>query len=52
MKKVFKTLLLIIFGTIIVTFAAYITNADMKLVEKIYDWLIAYHDAKHVEEHI
>lgn len=33
-------------------FLAYMTNADMKLIEKIYDALIAYHDAKDVEEQI
>jgi hypothetical protein len=32
------------------TFIVYITNADMKLVEKIYDKLIAYHDSKDIEE--
>ena len=31
-------------------FLAYMTNADMKLIEKIYNALIAYHDAKDVEE--
>lgn len=30
-------------------FVVYITNADLKLVEKIYDALIAYHDKKHIE---
>ena len=33
-------------------FLAYMTNADMKLIEKIYNALIAYHDAKDVEEKI
>ena len=33
-------------------FLAYMTNADMKLIEKIYNALIAYHDAKDVEEQI
>ena len=28
------------------------TNADMKLIEKIYNALIAYHDGKDVEEQI
>lgn len=27
-------------------FLAYMTNADMKLIEKLYDALIKYHDAK------
>ena len=28
------------------------TNADMKLIEKIYNALIKYHDSKNVEEKI
>lgn len=28
------------------------TNADMKLIEKLYDALIKYHDSKTVEEKI
>ncbi len=30
-------------------FVVYITNADLKLVEKIYDSLLKYHDNKHIE---
>ncbi len=30
-------------------FVVYITNADLKLVEKIYNSLIKYHDNKHIE---
>ena len=33
-------------------FLAYMTNADMKLIEKLYDALIKYHDSKTVEEKI
>ena len=33
-------------------FLAYMTNADMKLIEKLYDILIKYHDRKTVEEKI
>ena len=33
-------------------FLAYMTNADMKLIEKLYDTLIKYHDRKNVEEKI
>ena len=33
-------------------FLVYITNADMKLIEKLYDALIKYHDSKTVEEKI
>ena len=50
MKKAFIKATLVIASIFVVTFTAYITNADMKFVEKIYDWLIRYHDAKHVEE--
>ena len=52
MKKFLKRLCLIVLVFFAVTFAAYMTNADIKLIEKIYDLLIAYHDRKHVEEHI
>lgn len=50
-------ILLIVLGGIIVlffisTFILYITNGDMKLVEKIYNKLIAYHDKKHQKEEI
>ena len=31
-------------------FLAYMTNADMKLIEKLYDALIKYHDSKTVED--
>ena len=33
-------------------FLAYMTNADMKLIEKLYDTLIKYHDSKTAEEKI
>ena len=33
-------------------FLAYMTNADMKLIEKLYNTLIKYHDSKTVEEKI
>ena len=33
-------------------FLAYMTNADMKLIEKLYDALIKYNDSKTVEEKI
>ena len=33
-------------------FRAYITNPDMKLIEKLYDALIKYHDGKSVKEKI
>lgn len=30
-------------------FIIYITNADLKLVEKIYDSMLKYQDKKHIE---
>lgn len=42
--------LIVIAVLFVITFIIYITNADMKLVEKIYNKLIAYHDNKEVEE--
>ncbi len=35
--------------TFVLLFIVYITNSDLKLVEKIYDKLLEYHDKKHVE---
>ena len=52
MKKVLGKTALILTSVFAVTFAAYITNADMKLVEKLYNELIAYHDGRDVEEKI
>ena len=44
-------IVLIVFGALFaLTFLAYMTNADMKLVEKLYDALICYHDSRDVEE--
>ena len=47
-------ILLIVLGSLIVFngilfFVIYITNADLHLVEKIYDWLIKYQDKKEVK---
>ena len=39
-------------GLFLLLFLVYITNADMKLIKKLYDWLIKYHDSKTVEEKI
>jgi hypothetical protein len=50
MKKVFGKAAMIAASVFAVTFAAYITNADMKLVEILYNALIKYHDGRHVEE--
>ena len=35
--------------TFITLFIIYITNADLHLVEKIYDWLIKYQNKKKVK---
>lgn len=55
MKKVLKFILkLLVVATAIlgVLFTIYITNADSKLVEFIYDKLAKYHESKKVEDHI
>ena len=41
---------IVIGALFILSFIVYLTNADMKLVEKIYNKLLAYHDSKNVEE--
>lgn len=35
--------------TFVLLFIVYITNSDLKLVEKIYNMLVEYHDKKHTE---
>lgn len=46
-------IVLIVLGALFaLTFLAYMTNADMKLVEKLYNALIRYHDNRDVEEKI
>ncbi len=52
MKKLLKTVILLALGFFAATFAAFMLNADMKLVEKIYDALMRYHDSRHVVEKI
>lgn len=48
--KVLLIILIVIAVLFLLSFLVYITNADMKMVEGIYDKLIAYHDAKNKEE--
>lgn len=48
--KWYWIVLIVIAALFVLTFTAYITNADMHLVEKLYNKLIAYHDNKDVEE--
>ena len=50
--KFFGILLLVLVGLLAVLFAVYITNADSKLIEVIYDKLLQYHTTKKVEDHI
>lgn len=55
MKKVLKfilKLLMIIAAILGVLFTIYITNADSKLIEFIYDKLAKYHESKKVEDRI
>ena len=44
--------LIVIAVLLALLFVVYITNADLKLVQKIYDALVKYHDEKHVETKI
>ena len=44
--------LIVLFTLLCLLFLAYMTNADMKLIEKLYDALIKYHDSKTVEEYV
>lgn len=44
--------LIVLFTLLCLLFLAYMTNTDMKLIEKIYNALIKYHDSKNVEEKI
>lgn len=44
--------LIVLFTLLCLLFLAYMTNSDMKLIEKLYDALIKYHDSKTVEEKI
>lgn len=47
-----KIIAIVIVVLFVLTFTIYITNADGKLVEKIYKKLIKMHDEKNVEEKI
>ena len=44
--------LIVLAALLVLLFLVYLTNADMKLIEKIYHSLIKYHDSKNVEEKI
>lgn len=55
MKKIFKFILILLAVVAAITgvlFVVYITNADSKLIEFIYDKLAKYHESKKVEDHI
>ena len=44
--------LIVVAALFCLMFIAYMKNEDMKLIEKLYDALIKYHDSKTVEEKI
>ena len=44
--KILLIILAVILVLFLLTFIMYITNADMKMVAKLYDKLIEYHDKK------
>ena len=50
--EILKIAGIVIAALFALTFTMYITNADMKLVEKIYDQLMKHHDSRKVDEHI
>jgi hypothetical protein len=50
MIKALIIILIVLVALFVLTFIAYITNADCKLVEKIYDSQIKYQDERNVEE--
>ncbi|MCT4543669.1 MAG: hypothetical protein N4A63_09020 [Vallitalea sp.] len=50
--KTIVIILIIIAVLFVLTFAAYITNADGKMAEKIYNSFIKMHDEREVEEKI
>lgn len=50
--RVLGIILIVIVALFVLLFVVYITNADSKLVEKIYNFLIKKHDKKSVEEKI
>ena len=41
---------IVVASLFVLTFVVYITNSDMKLVEKLYDKLIEHHDSQQKEE--
>ncbi|MEA4895425.1 MAG: hypothetical protein VB064_09185 [Oscillospiraceae bacterium] len=43
---------IVICALFIIAFIVYITNADMKMIEIIYNKLLAFHDGRDVEEKI
>ncbi len=43
---------IVIAALFVLLFVTYMTNADLKLVAKIYDSLLKHHDSKHIESKI
>ena len=52
MKNWYFTALIIFASLFSLLFLVYITNADMRLIERLYNALIKYHNSKKVEEKI
>lgn len=52
MKKTVRIFTKILLAVTAVLFTIYMTNADSKLIEFIYDKLLHYHETKKVEDHI
>lgn len=50
--KTLIIILIILAILFVLTFTTYITNGDGKLIEKIYNLLIKFHDKREVEEKI
>ena len=50
--RIFTKILLAVTAVTAVLFTIYMTNADSKLIEFIYDKLLHYHETKKVEDHM
>ena len=50
--RIFTKILLAVTAVTAVLFTIYMTNADSKLIEFVYDKLLHYHETKKVEDHI
>lgn len=50
--KIIGIILLVLFVLYLLSLVLYLANADGKMIQKVYDWLIKMHDKKNVEEKI